>query len=226
MDASYKKRHRIPASCLVCRKRKSKCDRTRPVCGTCKKKLIAHLCNYEDDALLPANNNTTYLPMAASPRPSIQYGQPAMNPSPHMAHPSFVPPPHGHPHGAPPPMVHMARCFHCLESGLQPSLSTLTCLMAKFPCHTTCYLRATPSRRNYSTHNIFLNIHFRILTRTPIRVHSMLMRRIVRVFWPLTRPCQGSKAISLLCNTHNSRSNHNQYSNTISRVIPYHQDLL
>lgn len=49
MEFPYKKRQRIPASCSVCRKRKSKCDRIKPVCGSCKKKSIAHLCHYESD---------------------------------------------------------------------------------------------------------------------------------------------------------------------------------
>lgn len=49
MDTSLKKRNRIPSSCSICRKRKSKCDRTKPVCGSCKKKSIAHLCFYETD---------------------------------------------------------------------------------------------------------------------------------------------------------------------------------
>lgn len=61
MDLAYKKRHRIPASCLVCRKRKSKCDRQRPVCGTCKKKLIAHLCVYEDDLVFLPTPQHPYL---------------------------------------------------------------------------------------------------------------------------------------------------------------------
>lgn len=97
MDDSNKKRHRVPASCLVCRKRKSKCDRTRPVCGTCKKKLIAHLCNYEDVNWTPTN--TTYLPVAAPPRPSMPYGHP-VNPSPLLANPLTFAPIQG---GAPPP---------------------------------------------------------------------------------------------------------------------------
>lgn len=99
MDAAYKKRNRIPASCLVCRKRKSKCDRTRPVCGTCKKKLIAHLCVYEDDNTLPHASNTTYLPVAeASPRPHMQYS-PGHPPS-HLSHSSNFGPPGSH---GPPP---------------------------------------------------------------------------------------------------------------------------
>lgn len=44
---TLKRRNRIPASCSMCRKRKSKCDRVRPVCGTCIRKGIAHLCQYE-----------------------------------------------------------------------------------------------------------------------------------------------------------------------------------
>lgn len=49
MEFPYKKRQRIPASCSVCRKRKSKCDRVKPICGSCKKKSIAHLCFFESE---------------------------------------------------------------------------------------------------------------------------------------------------------------------------------
>lgn len=49
MESPSRKRSRPWALCLVCRKRKSKCDRQRPVCGQCRKKLIAHLCMYEDE---------------------------------------------------------------------------------------------------------------------------------------------------------------------------------
>ncbi|KAK8442458.1 hypothetical protein ACI3LY_002242 [Candidozyma auris] len=49
-DSRYSKRFRVPVSCSVCRKRKSRCDRAKPVCGSCKKKSIAHLCSYDDDS--------------------------------------------------------------------------------------------------------------------------------------------------------------------------------
>ena len=77
MDASYKKRHRTPASCLMCRKRKSKCDRAHPVCGTCKRKLIAHLCLYEDETgAVPQNLATTYLPIR--PHPEVIVPEPGL----------------------------------------------------------------------------------------------------------------------------------------------------
>lgn len=50
MELPYKKRHRVPASCSVCRKRKLKCDRVKPICGSCKLKSIAHLCFYESES--------------------------------------------------------------------------------------------------------------------------------------------------------------------------------
>lgn len=63
-NASYRKRQRSPASCLICRRRKSKCDRVHPVCGSCKLKLIAHLCIYDDSPpVAPHYLATTYLPM-------------------------------------------------------------------------------------------------------------------------------------------------------------------
>lgn len=104
MDPSYKKRHRIPASCLVCRKRKSKCDRQRPVCGTCKKKLIAHLCVFEDDSLAPLPLQHGYVgpPMALDARstPQLAHMPPHMVPVPHAPHaPPYAFAPHP---GAPP----------------------------------------------------------------------------------------------------------------------------
>lgn len=70
MDPSSKKRNRIPSSCSVCRKRKSKCDRVKPVCGTCKKKSIAHMCYYETE-----KPNEGYQPGV---HPSPQYQSPSM----------------------------------------------------------------------------------------------------------------------------------------------------
>ncbi|ODQ77230.1 hypothetical protein BABINDRAFT_41973, partial [Babjeviella inositovora NRRL Y-12698] len=43
-----RKRHRIPVSCLACRKRKAKCDRGRPHCANCVAKNLIHLCHYEE----------------------------------------------------------------------------------------------------------------------------------------------------------------------------------
>ncbi|CDK27588.1 unnamed protein product [Kuraishia capsulata CBS 1993] len=42
-----RKRHRIPLSCNVCRQRKVKCDRNRPVCDVCVKYNVGHLCQYD-----------------------------------------------------------------------------------------------------------------------------------------------------------------------------------
>ncbi|AQZ18569.1 HAP1 (YLR256W) [Zygosaccharomyces parabailii] len=41
-----RKRNRIPLSCTICRKRKVKCDKTRPNCEQCSKTGVAHLCHY------------------------------------------------------------------------------------------------------------------------------------------------------------------------------------
>ncbi|CCE66030.1 hypothetical protein TPHA_0O00600 [Tetrapisispora phaffii CBS 4417] len=41
-----RKRNRIPLSCTICRKRKVKCDKTRPHCDPCSKTGVAHLCHY------------------------------------------------------------------------------------------------------------------------------------------------------------------------------------
>lgn len=41
------KRTRVPTSCLLCRKRKIKCDRKRPHCSGCLTNNTSHLCKYE-----------------------------------------------------------------------------------------------------------------------------------------------------------------------------------
>lgn len=41
-----RKRNRIPLSCTICRKRKVKCDKTRPHCEQCSRTGVAHLCHY------------------------------------------------------------------------------------------------------------------------------------------------------------------------------------
>ncbi|CUM56030.1 unnamed protein product [Debaryomyces tyrocola] len=41
------KRTRVPTSCLLCRKRKIKCDRKRPYCSGCLTNNTSHLCKYE-----------------------------------------------------------------------------------------------------------------------------------------------------------------------------------
>lgn len=47
MGAQMKrKRNRVPLSCTICRKRKVKCDKTRPHCQQCSKTGVAHLCHY------------------------------------------------------------------------------------------------------------------------------------------------------------------------------------
>lgn len=39
-------RQRVPLSCLVCKKRKVKCDKIKPACGGCVKNGVPHLCEY------------------------------------------------------------------------------------------------------------------------------------------------------------------------------------
>lgn len=41
-----KQRRRVPLLCLICKKRKVKCDKARPSCGGCTKNDVAHLCTY------------------------------------------------------------------------------------------------------------------------------------------------------------------------------------
>lgn len=76
MEFNFKKRQRIPASCSVCRKRKSKCDRVKPVCGSCKKKSIAHLCYYESEnvEISPGSTGTLGHPQVSGPMKSNSPG--------------------------------------------------------------------------------------------------------------------------------------------------------
>ena len=39
-------RKRVPLSCLICKKRKVKCDKIKPACSGCQKNGVAHLCKY------------------------------------------------------------------------------------------------------------------------------------------------------------------------------------
>lgn len=87
MDAT-KKRNRIPASCSVCRRRKSKCDRIKPICGSCRKKSIAHLCYYEHEDERDIERHVMEIPvnqighpiMAGHPGQPGLLGQPAHQP--------------------------------------------------------------------------------------------------------------------------------------------------
>ncbi|KAH3675057.1 hypothetical protein WICMUC_002889 [Wickerhamomyces mucosus] len=44
----HKKRNRVPVSCTICRRRKVKCSKERPVCKGCEKTGVGHLCHYID----------------------------------------------------------------------------------------------------------------------------------------------------------------------------------
>lgn len=45
-DDSHKRRNRVPISCTICRRRKVKCSKERPVCKGCEKTGVGHLCHY------------------------------------------------------------------------------------------------------------------------------------------------------------------------------------
>lgn len=48
MADDNRRRNRMPILCVICRRRKVKCDRVRPVCGGCSKNGVLHLCRYID----------------------------------------------------------------------------------------------------------------------------------------------------------------------------------
>ncbi|AET38434.1 Hap1p Ecym_2732 [Eremothecium cymbalariae DBVPG len=45
-----RKRNRIPLSCTICRKRKVRCDKTKPHCTQCVKTGVVHLCHYMEQS--------------------------------------------------------------------------------------------------------------------------------------------------------------------------------
>ncbi|SCU97849.1 LAFA_0G13718g1_1 [Lachancea sp. 'fantastica'] len=45
-EGNKRNRNRVPLSCTICRKRKVKCDKSRPHCTQCVKTGVAHLCHY------------------------------------------------------------------------------------------------------------------------------------------------------------------------------------
>ncbi|CEP61696.1 Hap1p LALA0_S03e08790g [Lachancea lanzarotensis] len=45
-EVNKRNRNRVPLSCTICRKRKVKCDKSRPHCTQCVKTGVAHLCHY------------------------------------------------------------------------------------------------------------------------------------------------------------------------------------
>lgn len=47
-----KKRKRLPLSCLQCKRRKVKCDKTRPACGGCVRNGVGHRCEFVDPVWL------------------------------------------------------------------------------------------------------------------------------------------------------------------------------
>ena len=50
-----KQRNRVPVSCLICKRRKVKCDKAKPACGGCVKNGVPHLCEYVEPAWSNSN---------------------------------------------------------------------------------------------------------------------------------------------------------------------------
>ncbi|ODV78805.1 uncharacterized protein CANTADRAFT_22757 [Suhomyces tanzawaensis NRRL Y-17324] len=42
----HKQRKRVPLACLICKKRKVKCDKQKPTCSECIRNGVAHMCEY------------------------------------------------------------------------------------------------------------------------------------------------------------------------------------
>ncbi|TID29642.1 hypothetical protein CANINC_001761 [Pichia inconspicua] len=45
-EKKTRKRNRVPVSCCICRRRKIRCDKSKPKCTNCIKNNVAHLCCY------------------------------------------------------------------------------------------------------------------------------------------------------------------------------------
>lgn len=58
MTQPIKKRNRVPASCFNCRKRKTKCDKSRPHCTRCIVDEITEMCIYEEGKSASVSSHT------------------------------------------------------------------------------------------------------------------------------------------------------------------------
>jgi heme activator protein 1 len=57
-----RKRNRVPISCVICRRRKVKCDKQKPQCLNCIKNNVQHLCHYlEPKWAQPTNSESSNL---------------------------------------------------------------------------------------------------------------------------------------------------------------------
>ncbi|KAL4779072.1 fungal-specific transcription factor domain-containing protein [Aspergillus varians] len=65
-SSSIAKRHRPAYSCTECRRRKVRCDRTKPCCGQCRALDLASSCAYEDNRRPTAGNRTRKAPSSPS----------------------------------------------------------------------------------------------------------------------------------------------------------------
>ncbi|CUM46264.1 uncharacterized protein AC631_00077 [Debaryomyces fabryi] len=69
-----KQRNRVPVSCLICKRRKVKCDKVKPACGGCIKNGVPHLCEYVEPAW--TNNAKATNPQVNNNKSNDQIGQP------------------------------------------------------------------------------------------------------------------------------------------------------
>lgn len=68
-----KQRNRVPVSCLICKRRKVKCDKAKPACGGCVKNGVPHLCEYVEPAW---SNNNGATKLNANSKSKSYIGQP------------------------------------------------------------------------------------------------------------------------------------------------------
>lgn len=69
-----KQRNRVPVSCLICKRRKVKCDKAKPACGGCIKNGVPHLCEYVEPVW--SNNNGATKPSANNGKSKSHIGEP------------------------------------------------------------------------------------------------------------------------------------------------------
>ncbi|KAI0461907.1 hypothetical protein LJB42_004511 [Komagataella kurtzmanii] len=62
-----RKRNRVPVSCTICRRRKVKCDKKKPICTNCKKNGVPHLCYYLEPSWAKPLVNSELLSMGGHP---------------------------------------------------------------------------------------------------------------------------------------------------------------
>ncbi|GMM37655.1 hypothetical protein DASC09_049800 [Saccharomycopsis crataegensis] len=72
MDSGKRKRNRVAQSCTICRVKKKRCDKVRPVCGYCQEHGFSASCQYDEDRILRETISRIRKPDVVSSETEIQ----------------------------------------------------------------------------------------------------------------------------------------------------------